>query len=131
VGRVKQAARQVLVVSALCIACPIPVLGAADNLRQLYLALDRCLSEIPIRGSAGSEITVVFSLRRDGGLFGQPRISYSRLTGDAGEQKVFATQIAAGFNRCLPVSISTALGGAIAGRPLSMRFRVGRRGTNI
>jgi hypothetical protein len=117
--------------AALCLLNEGPVSASANNLRELYLALDRCLSEIPIRGAAGSELTVVFSLRRDGSLLGRPRISYSKLTGDATAQQEFARQIAAGFDKCLPLSISDALGGAIAGRPLAMRFVVGRRQTNI
>jgi hypothetical protein len=94
-------------------------------LRELFAELDRCL--VISKGAAGSELTVVFSLRRDGGLLGKPRISFSKLAGDAVEQCRFAEDIAKGFDRCLPVSITDALGGAIAGRPMSVRFVVRAR----
>jgi hypothetical protein len=100
----------------------------ANTLRELSEALDRCLV-IP-NGVVGFEITIVFSLRRDGGLLGRPRISFSKLAGEVLEQRKFAKDIADAFDRCLPVSITDALGGAIAGRPMSIRFVVRPRETN-
>jgi hypothetical protein len=105
-------------------------LGApANTLRELFAALERCL--VTPKGVIGSELTIVFSLRRDGRLLGKPRISYSRLSGDAFEQGKFAGDIANAFDKCLPLSITDALGGAIAGRPMSIRFVVHPRETNI
>jgi hypothetical protein len=100
----------------------------ANTLRELFAELNRCL--VTSKGEVGSELTVVFSLRRDGGLLGRPRISFSKLAGNVVEQHKFAKDIADAFDRCLPVSITDALGGAIAGRPMSMRFVVRPRETN-
>jgi hypothetical protein len=100
----------------------------ANSLRELYVELQKCLAAPG--GVAGSELTIVFSLRRDGSLLGRPRISYSKLLGGAAEQLQFGEGVAAAFNQCLPLPITDALGGAIAGRPISIRFTVGRRQTN-
>jgi len=58
----------------------------------------------------GSEITVVFSLRRNGALFGKPRISHAKLLGDANAQKTSSPACSAGFARCLPLGITDGLG---------------------
>jgi hypothetical protein len=92
----------------------------ANSLRELYAALGECV-KAPV-GVPGSEITVVFSLKRNGSLLGKPRISHAKLLGDANAQRDFVASVLAGFNRCLPISITDGLGGAVAGRP--MRFRV-------
>ena len=98
-------------------------------MRELYAELNGCL--VTSKGAVGSELTIVFSLRRDGGLLGKPRISFSKLAGDALEQHKFAEDIAKAFDRCLPASITDALGGAIAGRPMSVRFVVHSRESNM
>jgi hypothetical protein len=100
----------------------------ANTLQELFSQLDHCLA-VP-NGATGSELTVVFSLRRDGSLLGRPRISFAKLPGPAADQRAFAEGIASAFDRCLPALITNGLGGAIAGRPLSMRFVVRARETS-
>jgi hypothetical protein len=92
----------------------------ADTLRDLFKALNECLLKAPA-GIVGSEITIVFSLKRDGSLLGKPRISHARLLGDVDAQRSFAAGALAAFGRCLPLSVTNGLGSAIAGRPLSAR----------
>src|SRR5271166_2275737 len=99
-------------------ALPAP----ADTLHELFAQLDECLTSRSVRGAAGSELTVVFSLRRDGSLLGKPRITFAQLSGSPAAQRAFAQGIASAFEHCLPARITDGLGGAIAGRPLSMRF---------
>ena len=101
----------------------------ANSLRELYSTLGECV-KAPA-GSPGSEITVVFSLRRNGSLFGKPRISHAKLLGDANAQRDFVASVLAGFNRCLPISITDALGGAVAGRPMSFRVMARPRETKV
>jgi len=110
-------------------AAPAQAAGApANTLRDLSAALHRCLVIPP--GPAGSTLTIRFSLRRDGAVLGKPQITFAKLTGDAAEQRRFADAVAAAFDRCLPVAITDGLGGAIAGRPLSIRFVIRPRETN-
>ena len=85
----------------------------------------------PGGGATGAEMTIRFSLKRDGSLFGKPQITFSKWAGDAADQRGFAEGIAAAFGRCLPAPITNGLGGAIAGQPLSLRFILRPRATDI
>jgi hypothetical protein len=91
----------------------------ANTLRELYTALGECVKAPG--GFPGSEITVVFSLKRDGSLLGRPRISHTKLLGDSSAQTDFVRNVLAAFDKCLPLSLSPGLGGAVAGRPMSFR----------
>jgi hypothetical protein len=73
-------------------------------------------------GSEESTITVGITLKRDGSIFGRPSITYSKLTGDADAQKRFVATALAALAACTPVAITDALGGAIAGRRIFIRF---------
>jgi len=95
----------------------------ANTLADLWRELNACV-KTPAAG-AGSEVTIVFTLRRDGSLLGQPRINHSHLLGDVDAQKAFVADAIGALARCLPADITDALGGAIAGRPIAIR--IGRR----
>jgi hypothetical protein len=93
----------------------------ANNLNEMFAALNHCLSGV--RLAKGTEVTIQFMLNRRGGLIGRPRITYGRWTGDEADRRASAASIAQGFDHCLPVSITDALGGAIAGRLMAYRLR--------
>jgi hypothetical protein len=99
-----------------------PAEAPANTLKELFAEMNQCLAKV--RGAAGSEFTIVFSLRRDGALLGQPKITYSKRGGDAADQRQFADNIAAAMNACMPLRITDGLGGAIAGRLFTWRFIV-------
>ena len=118
-GNISRGVRTAALALSLAIS-PEAESAPANSLRELYAALGECV-KAPA-GLPGAEITVVFSLKRDGSLLGKPRISHAKLLGDANAQRDFVASVLAGFNRCLPFSMTDGLGGAVAGRP--MRFRV-------
>ena len=95
----------------------------AISLKDLWQILGTCpkAAKGP-SGSDGSEVTVLFSIKRDGTLNGKPRITHSRLTGDEATQKAFVAEAFASVARCFPLAITDGLGGAIAGRPLRLRI---------
>jgi len=90
------------------------------TLRELGPAFAACWRAPP--GSEGSEITLRFSLKRDGGLLGKPRITYSRLSGDEEARRRFVAAALAAVAECLPAPIAPELGATIAGRPLTLRL---------
>ncbi len=94
--------------------------GPADTLEALGQALTACF-QAPA-GSAGSVITVLVSLRRDGTVLGQPRITFSHLVGTPDRRRVFVAAALGALKACTPVAVTPGLGGAIAGRPFSIRF---------
>jgi hypothetical protein len=96
----------------------------ANTMREMFLALNQCMAGV--RLTKGTDVTVQFSLNRWGGLIGKPRITYGHWVGDDAERKESAASIAQGFDHCLPVKISDALGAAIAGQLIAYRLRGAR-----
>jgi hypothetical protein len=92
----------------------------ANTLPDLWRELSACVKAPG--DNAGSELTIVFTLKRDGSLLGKPRITHSHLLGDAETQNAFMVEAIGALAKCLPVDITDGLGGAIAGRPLSIRI---------
>ena len=93
-----------------------------STLDGMWQLLGECAQSV--RGpaeAAGSEVTVLFSIKRDGSLQGQPRITHSKLVGDDASQREFLAGALSGVARCFPLAITDGLGGAVAGRPLRMR----------
>jgi hypothetical protein len=92
----------------------------ANTLRELWAQLGECLQTAD--GAEGLDLTIVFSLKRDGALLGKPRITHSKPLAEADLRRA-AVSLEQAMNKCLPASITDALGGAIAGRPLGLRVR--------
>jgi hypothetical protein len=125
-----KAPRFVLAAAALIALGPLPSQAApANTLREMAARLGACLKSTA--DVEGSQITIVFALKRDGALLGKPRISYSRLPGDADERTRFVAGVARALEKCLPLDLTPALGGAVAGRPLAIRIGRGKKETAI
>jgi hypothetical protein len=110
---------------SIAVALPLLLLGSAQSapantLRELTAAIGECVKSARA-GLPGSELTILFSLKRDGSLLGRPRISHAKLLGDSSTQRAFVGNVLAAFDKCLPLSITEGLGGAVAGRPMSFR----------
>jgi hypothetical protein len=101
----------------------------ANSLHDLRQALGDCARHAQVAPeAAGSEITVLFTLKRDGSLQGKPRITYSRLIGDGIDQQAFVSALLSAIASCFPLPVTEGLGGAIAGRPIRFRLVSGSRG---
>jgi hypothetical protein len=93
------------------------------TLTDLAPALRRCWNPPPLEGSnAGAMATVRFSLRRDGTLFGQPRVTWETTRPDPALQARFTSSVISAVRDCTPLRLSPQLGASIAGRPFSIRF---------
>ena len=68
------------------------------------------------------ELTIAFTFNRKGEVFGKPRITHSKLAGGAPLQKEFVAAALKAIGACTPLPFTDALGGAVAGRPFTMRF---------
>ncbi|MEH3120003.1 MAG: hypothetical protein PGN25_21065 [Methylorubrum populi] len=119
----------------------------ADTLKALYPALAACW-RVPegLGRFERAEITARLSLRRDGSVIGTPRItfaktfaktsfaktSFDKTPGAARAREILVRATLDALARCTPVRLTPALGGAIAGRPLALRFIYdGPRGQGI
>ena len=72
-------------------------------------------------------MTLRLSFRRDGSLFGRPRMTYVKAVGGADGEAALATSIFAALQACCPLRFTPALGAAIAGRTFLIRFVAPRR----
>jgi hypothetical protein len=88
----------------------------ANTLIDLQRQFTACMSGKPL-GPAGSLLTIMLMMKRDGSIFGKPRITFSHLEGDAEARQRFVDDAERAIEACLPFRITPSLGGAIAGRP--------------
>jgi hypothetical protein len=88
----------------------------ANTLEDLQRQFGSCMRGKSL-GPAGSRLTIMLMMKRDGSIFGKPRITFSRLEGDADARRRFVDDAERAVEACLPFRITPSLGGAIAGRP--------------
>jgi hypothetical protein len=94
-----------------------------NTLSELMAALRACWVPPPLDQSrAGMQITVQMSFRRNGELLGQPRITFESAGASDDERLAYRIAVAKMLKRCTPVPVTEALGNALAGRPLTIRF---------
>jgi hypothetical protein len=111
-----------IIALAAAFACAIRVALAqgaapANTLVDLQRQLSACMAgKAP--GPAGSRLTIMLMMKRDGSIFGKPRITFSHLEGDKEARQAFVDDAERAVEACLPFRITPSLGGAIAGRPL-------------
>lgn len=95
----------------------------ADTLKVLYARLASCWR--PPAGLARlerTEVTARFALRRDGSVIGEPRITFATQPTDSRAFQLLAEAARDAIRRCTPAHVTPGLGGAIAGRPIALRF---------
>jgi hypothetical protein len=88
----------------------------ANTLVELQRQLGACMAGKSL-GPAGSRLTIMLMMKRDGSIFGKPRITFSHLEGDKDSRQQFVDDTERAVETCLPFRITPSLGGAIAGRP--------------
>jgi hypothetical protein len=94
-----------------------------NTLNELEVALLACWEPPPIeRSRPGMQITVLMSFKRNGELFGQPRITFQSRDASDAERAPYRTAVAEMLKRCASLPFTEALGNALAGAPLTMRF---------
>ena len=97
-------------------AAPAQDAAPANTLVQLQRQFSACMGGKSL-GPAGSRLTIMLMMKRDGSIFGKPRITFSHLEGDKDARQQFIDETERAVEACLPFRITPSLGGAIAGRP--------------
>ncbi len=94
-----------------------------DSIREMYAALRACWIP-PTRESArhGMEYTVRLAYKRNGEMIAPPRVTYSSHDAPVEVRDVYRDAVNAALARCTPLHFTSGMGGAVAGRPIAIRF---------
>ena len=94
-----------------------------DTIGDLFAALRSCWSPPPADSAREDmQMTVRFSFNRSGGIIGAPRLTYATAGASADIRSAYLKAINASLDTCMPLKFSGGLGGALAGRPIAIRY---------
>jgi hypothetical protein len=94
-----------------------------DNIGDLFAALRSCWSP-PAADAAreGMQMSVRFSFKRTGEMIAAPRVTFATSGVSADTRATYLKAINASLDACLPLKFTDGLGGALAGRPIAIRY---------
>jgi hypothetical protein len=94
-----------------------------NTIRAMFTALRACWQPPDAEEAhAGMQMSVRFAFNRTGGIIGEPRVTYTTPGVDDETRKIYHDAISQALERCTPLPFSAGMGGAIAGRPIAIRF---------
>jgi hypothetical protein len=94
-----------------------------DTIGDLFAALRSCWSPPPTDNAReGMQMSVRFSFKTSGEMIGAPRLTYATEGASVDTRATYLKAINASLDACLPLKFTNGLGGALAGRPLMIRF---------
>jgi hypothetical protein len=93
-----------------------------DTIGDLFAALRSCWSPPSDKARAGMQMSVRFSFNKAGSLIGPPRLTYATAGVPAETRTSYLDAINASLKACLPLKFTGGLGGALAGRPIAIRY---------
>ena len=95
--------------------------GPLNTLNDLWAALQACWVPPPLENvEPGMQMTLRFSFNRDGGLIGPPQLTYATPEMSMRTREIYREALARSLRNCTPLQFTSGLGGAIAGRPISV-----------
>ena len=94
-----------------------------DTIGDLFAELRSCWSPPPAEAArAGMQMSVRFSFKRSGEMIAPPRMTFSTSGAAADTRATYLKAINASLDACLPLKFTGGLGGALAGRPIAIRY---------
>jgi hypothetical protein len=94
-----------------------------NTIGDLFAALRSCWTPPPAEAAReGMQMTVRFSFKRSGEMIGAPRTTYFTEGVSADTRATYLKAINTSLDGCLPLKFTDGLGGAIAGRPIAIRY---------
>jgi hypothetical protein len=94
-----------------------------DTLRAMFDALRACwIPPAKDEARAGMQMSVRFAFKRSGEIIATPRVTYVSPGAPPEARETYLNAINAALERCTPLPFSQGLGGAVAGRPIAIRF---------
>jgi hypothetical protein len=68
------------------------------------------------------QMSIRFSFKRSGEMIGAPRVTFATAGVPADTRATYLKAINASLGACLPLKFTNGLGGALAGRPIAIRY---------
>jgi hypothetical protein len=94
-----------------------------DTIGDLFAALRSCWSPPPPDAAReGMQMSVRFSFKRSGEMIGAPRMTFATAGVPADIRDIYLKAINASLDACVPLKFTGSLGGALAGRPIAIRY---------
>lgn len=94
-----------------------------DTLGDLFAELRSCwLPPPPTSAREGMQMSVRFSFKTSGQMIGPPRMTFATAGVPADVRDAYLKAINASLSACIPLKFTPGLGGALAGRPIAIRY---------
>jgi len=94
-----------------------------DTIGDLFAALRACWSPPPANSAREDmQMSVRFSFKTSGDMIGTPRLTFATAGISADTRAAYLKAINSSLDACLPLKFSNGLGGALAGRPIAIRY---------
>ena len=94
-----------------------------DTIGDLFAALRSCWSPPPATSAREAmQMSVRFSFKTSGEMIGTPRLTFATAGISADTRAAYLKAINSSLDACLPLKFSNGLGGALAGRPIAIRY---------
>jgi len=94
-----------------------------DTIGDLFAALRSCWSPPPATSAREDmQMSVRFSFKTSGEMIGTPRLTFATAGISADTRAAYLKAINSSLDACLPLKFSNGLGGALAGRPIAIRY---------
>jgi hypothetical protein len=94
-----------------------------DTIGDLFAELRSCWSPPPPDAAhEGMQMTVRFSFKKSGEMIGPPRLTFATAGAPTDMRQTYLKAINDSLDACIPMKFTDGLGGALAGRPIMIRY---------
>jgi len=94
-----------------------------DTIGDLFAALRSCWAPPPADAAReGMQMSVRFSFRKTGEIIATPQVTYATAGVPADTRAIYLKAINSSLTACMPLKFTGGLGGALAGRPIAIRY---------
>jgi hypothetical protein len=94
-----------------------------DSIGDLFAQLRSCWSPPPPDAAReGMQMSVRFSFKRSGEIIASPRMTFATAGVPQDTRATYLKAINASLEACAPLKFTDGLGGALAGRPIAIRY---------
>jgi len=94
-----------------------------DTIGDLFAALRSCWTPPPAdTAREGMQMSVRFSFKKTGEIIATPQVTYATAGVPADTRATYLKAINESLTACMPLKFTGGLGGALAGRPIAIRY---------